>query len=221
MTQGVRVLLVEDDELFRFGLTMALQKGGFNVVGEAVDGESALQMAADLSPELVLLDIGLPDLDGPDICQCLRRSYPRLPILVLTSHLDDHLAVQLLRAGVNGYCLKGLEAETLLLAMRSLLAGGAWWSDAAMEKLRQHANASSTGPCAWAEPPNEPVLTEREQEVLAWLAQGHSNQEIATALFISAGTVRVHVHSILQKLSVSNRKQAVLVAVQRGLLKGS
>ncbi len=215
MMPNARVLLVEDDELFRLGLAMTLQKKGFTVVGEAVDGEMALQMAAALGPDLVLLDLGLPGLGGAETCRRLHQAAPQLPILVLTSRLEQSLAVQLLQSGARGYCLKGIESESLVLALCSLLAGGSWWSQEAMEQIRQYAQVPSKPLPA---PLPELVLTEREREVLSWLAQGHSNQEIAAALYISPGTVRVHVHSILQKLDVRDRTQAALLAQQRGLI---
>ncbi len=243
MTQGVRLLLVEDDELFRLGLVMTLQKAGFAAVGEAVDGETALQMATNLAPDLVLLDIGLPGLDGAEICQLLHAAHPNLPILVLTSHLEDALAVELLQAGAKGYCLKGIGSQTLVLALNSLLRGGSWWSGAAIEQIRQYTMAapelaSPEEPTApelanleqrpqpkpispkllWPEQVVKLELTDREQEILSWLARGANNQEIAQALYISLSTVRVHVHSILRKLQVRDRTQAALFAVKHNLV---
>ncbi|MGI0492812.1 response regulator [Alkalinema pantanalense CENA528] len=215
----MRILLVEDDELFRLGLQVRLQQEPeFEIVAEAEDGETAIEIARSQSLDVVLLDIGLPGIGGIEACRQIKLLQPSLPILVLTSRQDVVLLSRLLEAGAQGYCLKGVAAETLVLAIRSVAKGASWWDAAATQMLRQTLVRSPTQSSAepTIEYPQvslaENPLTQREQEILALIAQGHSNPEIAQLLYISAGTVRVHVHSILHKLEVRDRLQAVQVA---------
>jgi two-component system, NarL family, response regulator len=211
-TAALRLLLVEDDELFRLGLRVRLQQEvDIQTITEAEDGETALAIAQQMPFDLVLLDIGLPGIGGIETCRQLKIAHPDLPILILTSRDDPHLVTRLIQAGVQGYCLKGVVAETLVLAVRSIVAGASWWDAAATQGIRQILTVQSSVP-------NTNPLTQREQEVLALIATSKTNAEIAQILYISAGTVRVHVHAILHKLAVSDRAQALIVAREKGWL---
>jgi two-component system, NarL family, response regulator len=211
-TAALRLLLVEDDELFRLGLRVRLQQEtDIQTITEAEDGETALTIAQQLPLDLVLLDIGLPGIGGIETCRQLKRSHPELPILILTSRNEPELVTRLVQAGVQGYCLKGIAAETLVLAVRSVAAGASWWDATATQSIRQTLTAQSPVPAT-------NPLTHREQEVLALIAAGKTNPEIAQILFISAGTVRVHVHAILHKLAVTDRTQAMITARKLGWL---
>ena len=216
----IRILLVEDDELFRLGLAVRLQReNGLQVEAEAEDGETALLLAKQHPLEIVLLDVGLPGIGGIETCRQLKEQHPELPILVLTSRSDKSLIARLIEAGASGYCLKGIAAEALVLAIRSVVAGASWWDKLAMNEIR--AAFSESEPVTGTIKPaqiSENQLTKREIEILALLAAGKSNQEIAELLYISAGTVRVHVHTILQKLDVRDRTQAAVLALQKGLI---
>ena len=218
----IRILLVEDDELFRLGLAVRLQReNGLQVEAEAEDGETALLLAKQHPLEIVLLDVGLPGIGGIETCRQLKEQHPELPILVLTSRSDKSLIARLIEAGASGYCLKGIAAEALVLAIRSVVAGASWWDKLAMNEIR--AAFSESEPVTGTIKPaqiSENQLTKREIEILALLAAGKSNQEIAELLYISAGTVRVHVHTILQKLDVRDRTQAAVLALQKGLING-
>lgn len=223
----LRILLVEDDELFRLGLRMRLQQEpGFEVIAEAEDGEVAIELANRLPVDIVVLDIGLPGIGGIEACRQLRQQHANLPILVLTSRTQVSLVPRLIEAGAQGYCLKGIAPETLILAIRSIAAGASWWDAAATTEIRAlfenqlenqpvMADAPHSGPS-----PALPInpLTRREQEILALIVRGKSNQQIAGLLHITPGTVRVHVHAILNKLSVSDRTQAAAVATQQQLI---
>ncbi len=215
-TAPLRLLLVEDDELFRLGLRVRLQQEvDIQTITEAEDGETALTIAQQMPFDLVLLDIGLPGIGGIETCRQLKTAHPELPILILTSRNEPELVTRFIQAGVQGYCLKGVAAETLVLAVRSITAGASWWDATATQSIRQTLTAQSPEPAT--HPPTNP-LTQREREVLALIATGQTNPEIAQILYISAGTVRVHVHAILHKLAVSDRTQAIIVARKLGWL---
>lgn len=213
-TASLRLLLVEDDELFRLGLQVKLQQEpGLEIVAEAEDGEKAVEMVKSHLLDVVILDIGLPGIGGIEACRQIKQQNPKLPVLVLTSHSQKSLITRLIEAGASGYCLKGIPAETLILAIRSVAAGASWWDQTATTQIRATFENSVTSDTA-VEQSNLP-LTRREQEILALIAAGKSNQEIAANLYITPGTVRVHVHTIIQKLGVRDRTQAAVLAIQK------
>jgi two-component system, NarL family, response regulator len=210
---SLRILLVEDDELFRLGLRVRLQQeADLEIVAETDDGETAIELAMTLAIDVVLLDVGLPGLGGIETCSQLRDRAPQLPVLVLTSHNQPALIARLIAAGAQGYCLKGIGAETLVLALRSVAAGASWWDRAATQMIQQGMGLFRP------EIEEKQHLTQREREVLTLIAAGRSNPEIAKVLYIAPGTVRVHVHGILHKLGVENRSQAVVVALRDQLI---
>jgi two-component system, NarL family, response regulator len=210
---SLRILLVEDDELFRLGLRVRLQQeADLEIVAETDDGETAIELAMTLAIDVVLLDVGLPGLGGIETCSQLRDRAPQLPVLVLTSHNQPALIARLIAAGAQGYCLKGIGAETLVLALRSVAAGASWWDRAATQMIQQGMGQFRP------EIEEKQHLTQREREVLTLIAAGRSNPEIAKVLYIAPGTVRVHVHGILHKLGVENRSQAVVVALRDQLI---
>ncbi|MGB3768534.1 MAG: response regulator transcription factor [Phormidesmis sp.] len=211
----LRILLVEDDELFRLGLSTRLQREpSLELVAEAYDGESAVELTCQQQFDIVLLDIGLPGIGGVEACRQIKQHHPDLPVLVLTSRSQQPLIEQLIAAGASGFCLKGIEAETLILALRSVAAGASWWDAGSTKEIRTTFEKKAT--------PQPTVtttitsLTQREKEILALLALGKSNPEISQELHITTGTVRVHVHAILQKLEVRDRTQAAILALQQG-----
>jgi two-component system, NarL family, response regulator len=216
----LKILLVEDDELFRLGLQVRLQQEpDIEILVEANDGETALDLAKQQPFDLVLLDVGLPGLGGLETCRQLKQNHPSLPILVLTSRNEQSLIARLVTAGAQGYCLKGVAAETLILAMYSVIAGASWWDAAATAAI--HTIFQNQ---AISHDLNEHLLnkanplTPREQEILALMAAHKTNQEIAEILYIAPGTVRVHIHAILHKFGVGDRKQALALAIQNNLL---
>lgn len=221
-SNALRILLVEDDELFRLGLSMRLQQEpGLEIVAEVEDGETAIEVANQHPLDVVLLDVGLPGIGGIETCEQLRQEHPELPILALTSRFQKPLIARLIEVGVKGYCLKGIKAEILILALRTVAVGASWWDGAATTEIQstfvQSMQPAST-PSSEAEKSPENPLTSREQEILAMIAAGRSNQEIAEMLYIAPGTVRVHVHSILKKLEVRDRTQAAVLAIQEQLI---
>ncbi|MBW4469693.1 MAG: response regulator transcription factor [Stenomitos rutilans HA7619-LM2] len=221
MKPPIKILIAEDDELFRLGLRMRLQQeADLEVVAEAEDGETAVDQTKCQSLDLVLLDVGLPGIGGIEACRQIKQQQPTLPVLVLTSRSEKNLISRLIAAGAQGYCLKGIAAEALILALRSVAAGASWWDSTATAEIQAAFQETASLPASEPMPPRsiENPLTPREQEILALVAAGKSNQEIADLLYITSGTVRVHVHAILHKLDVRDRTQAAIVALQNRLI---
>ncbi len=215
----LQILLVEDDELFRLGLSTRLQReDDLCIAVETEDGETAVELASQQLFDIVILDVGLPGIGGVEACRQIKNHQPDLPVLVLTSHSQKTLIAKLIEAKAQGYCLKGIAAESLVLAIRSVVAGASWWDATATREIQAAFDGvASTPEVALTEAADNP-LTKREQEILALVAQGKSNQEIADILYITSGTVRVHVHAILHKLAVRDRTQAAIIAIKRGLI---
>jgi two-component system, NarL family, response regulator len=209
----LKILLVEDDELFRLGLRVRVQQeADLKIVAEASDGETAIELVETCEIDVVLLDVGLPGIGGIETCCQIKQRYPNLPILVLTSHTQPALIARLIASGAQGYCVKGISAETLILALQSVAVGASWWDAPAAQTIQSGLKQVAL---SGSDSPNEGHrLTQREKEVLDLIATGKSNSEIAQILYITAGTVRVHVHAILHKLGVRDRTQAVIVALQ-------
>ncbi len=215
MSDLLKLLLVEDDELFRLGLATCLQREPcIDLVVEAADGETALDLVQQQVFDVVILDLGLPGLGGIETCRQLQQFHPKLPVLILTSHPDKHLVLKLIEVGAKGYCLKGIDADKLVLAIRSIAIGATWWDHNASHQIHTAISQSQQSPLL----ADDCQLTKRELEVLTLVASGKTNQQIAETLFITAGTVRVHVHAILQKLNVSDRTQAAIFALQQKLI---
>jgi len=209
MPNSIRLLLVEDDELFRLGLAVRLQQEPtLKIVAEAEDGETAVDLANRHPLDLVLLDVGLPRMSGLEACRQIKLQHPKLPILALTSRSDSTLISRLIETGIQGFCLKGIDAQTLILAIRSVVAGASWWDSQATQEIR---TAFTPGIADSSSQIKHSLLTEREQEILTLMAAGNSNQDIADRLYIAPGTVRVHVHAIVNKLGVRDRTQAILL----------
>jgi two-component system, NarL family, response regulator len=214
---GLRILLVEDDELFRLGLRVRLEREpGLQVVAEAIDGDTAVELTNQYLPDVVVLDVGIPGIGGVEACRQIKQHHPNLPVLILTSHSQKALIERLIAAGASGYCLKGIESDSLILALRSVAAGASWWDATVTAEIRAAVTlnvATSPSKIDLATP-----LTQRELEILALIAAGKTNQEIAQSLQIATGTVRVHVHAILQKLDLRDRTSAAIWAHQQGLV---
>lgn len=218
---AIRILLVEDDELFRLGLRVRLQQDSlFEITAEAEDGETAIELTKQYPLDVVLLDVGLPGIGGIEACRLIKQQNPYLPVLILTSHSPKPLIAKLIEAGAQGYCLKGIAAEKLVLALRSVASGASWWDETATQEIRSSFAVNVSQPDSHFSQPANP-LTQREQEILELIAAGKTNQQIAEILYITPGTVRVHVHAILHKLEVSDRAQAVVVALQKRLIKSN
>jgi DNA-binding NarL/FixJ family response regulator len=205
----IRVLIVDDHPAVRRGLRTFLElAGGLEVTGEAADGPAALALIAETAPDVVLLDMLLPGMDGLEVLHELRRLELPARVLVVTSFTDRSRLVPAIRAGARGYLSKDVDPAALVAAVRSVHAGHLLLEpDAASALVGGPPGATSDGS----------ALTAREREVLALLAEGRSNREIARALVVTEKTVKTHVSSILLKLGLADRTQAALYAVRSGL----
>lgn len=214
MTKSIRILVVDDHPVVRDGLVAMLgTQPDFLVVGEASDGNEAVAKAASLHPDVVLLDLEMPGMDGVDTLRQLKAQLPKICTIVFTAFDTDERIMAALQAGAQGYLLKGVPREELFRAVRVVSEGGSLLQPVVASKLLQHMAAANR--------PGEKdldQLTEREREVLALLAHGNTNKEIAQALFITERTAKFHVSSILKKLNAGNRTEAVTFAAQSGLI---
>lgn len=204
----IRVLLVDDQSIVREGLTSLLQtKPDLEIVGEAENGQVAVEKALQLQPDVVLVDIRMPVMDGVAAIRILKERAPQIEILVLTTFDDDEYVRQAMRYGAKGYLLKDTPSEELAQAIRAVRRGYTQLGPGLFEK------AIATGDAKPVEPPPElATLTPREKEVLQLIAKGYNNLEIAEELYISERTVKNHVNSILRRLDLRDRTQAAILA---------
>lgn len=212
----MRILIVDDHILFREGLTGLLRsQNDMNVVGECGSVHEAVELAKQLHPEVILMDFSLPDGTGLDATRAILAEQPETQIIFLTVHDNDERMISAMRAGAKGYLLKNLSVNKLLASLRALERGEAAISRTMMARVLQEFSQPTP------QPVNDPSplvgLTSREIEVLQELADGITNQEIATRLFISENTVKNHIHNILEKLNLHNRREAIEFARKHGL----
>ncbi|KPL71211.1 LuxR family transcriptional regulator [Ornatilinea apprima] len=218
MIKKIRILLVDDQSLFREGMkTLLSVQEDFDVVGEAANGEEALRLAARYQPDVVLMDVRMPVMDGIQATRRLQETLPECKVIVLTTFEDDDNVFEGLRAGAVGYLLKDVSSEKLYEALRAAARGEYFMLPSitakVMAEFSRLSRPSYSGASELAAP-----LSAREMEILALLATGVSNKEIAAHLVIAEGTVKNHVTSILSKLEVKDRMQAVLRAKELNLI---
>jgi DNA-binding NarL/FixJ family response regulator len=216
---AIRVLLVDDQALFREGLeTLLSVHRDIQVVGQASNGQEAIEVAAQVHPDVVLMDVRMPILNGVRATRRLKRAQPQCRVIVLTTFDDDEYVFDALRAGAVGYLLKDVASARLVEAIRAASRGESILEPSVAAKvIAEFTRVSSMVPSAQMEQLVEP-LSERELEILGLIARGASNREIADQLFIAEGTVKNHVTHILGKLGVRDRTQAALKARELGLL---
>jgi two-component system, NarL family, response regulator LiaR len=215
----IRILVVDDHPIVRDGLLAVLgTQSDLQVVGEAGDGAEALRRVEELQPDVMLLDLEMPGLDGVGVLQQLRAGGSSLPVIVFTAFDTDERIVEAVRAGARGYLLKGAPRAELFAAIRIVHAGGSLLQPLIASKLIQHMSQPETSRQDAGRQPIEP-LTARELEVLQLLAEGQTNRQIADRLIVTERTAKFHVSSILAKLGAGNRTEAVALANQRGLVK--
>jgi DNA-binding NarL/FixJ family response regulator len=217
----IRVLLVDDQALFREGLRTLLSiRPDLEVVGEAENGREGVELAARLRPDVILMDLRMPVLNGVAATEQLQKEQPESKVIVLTTFDDDEYVFDGLRAGAIGYLLKDVSSDKLVEAIRAAAAGESFLEPSIAAKVVAEFTRISGGkrPSTAAEQPLVDPLSERELEILAVLAGGASNREIAQQLYITEGTVKNHITNILGKLGVRDRTQAALKARELGLV---
>ncbi|HEY6403203.1 MAG TPA: response regulator transcription factor [Blastocatellia bacterium] len=205
-TKPIRVLLAEDHEIVRDGLAAIIDyQSDMTVVGHACNGEEAVERFAELQPDITLMDLRMPGMGGAPAIEAIRKKFGDARIIVLTTYDGDENIYRALKAGARGYLLKDSGKDDLLSAIRAVHEGRSYVPPEIATRLVTRTQAGAP-------------LTTREIEVLQLIAEGKSNKEIGAALFISEGTVKTHVNSIHEKLSVSDRTEAVIVALKRGII---
>ncbi|HML24062.1 MAG TPA: response regulator transcription factor [Aggregatilinea sp.] len=205
----IRILVADDHSVVRQGLRMFLNPDpDLEIIGEASDGSMAVQMARQLQPDVVLMDLMMPEMDGITATGIIRHELPDTEVIALTSMLEDSTVIGAIRAGAVGYLLKETEAGEMARAIKAAASGQVQLSPQAAARLMREVRT----------PDNPETLTERETEVLRLLAMGYANKEIAASLIIGEKTVKTHVSNILSKLGVASRTQAALYAVRIGLV---
>ncbi len=216
MEHAIRVLLVDDHTLFRSGIKALLQRQkDFEVVGEASDGLEGIKRAKSLKPDVVLLDLHMPGISGPEAVRLIVEELRATKVVMLTVSEDAEDLLQTLQAGAHGYLLKNIDTNFFIGAIRSVADGEAVMSPQMTAKLMQSVRAA---PAAAAVPAlDKERLSPREREILAFLARGASNKEIARGLDLAESTVKIHMQNILKKLNLVSRVQAAVYAVEHGL----
>ncbi len=209
---GIRVLVADDHPVFRYGMRAILgAQPDTEIVGEAVDGEEAVSLAAELDPDVILMDVNMPGVNGIEAARRILEASPQTGILMLTMFEDDASIFAAMRAGARGYVLKGADGEETVRAIRSVAGGEAIFGPGIARRLTRFFAAPASKVEAF------PELTDREREILAFIAGGYTNTAIAEALYLSPKTVRNYVSSIFTKLQVLDRAQAIVRARQAGL----
>jgi DNA-binding NarL/FixJ family response regulator len=208
----LRVLVVDDHPLFRFGLCAALsQRDDIEVVGEAAGGHAAIDIATAAKPDVVVMDLHLPDLGGVEATRAITSAEPKVGVLVLTMFDDSESVFNAMRAGARGYLLKGAEPDELVRAVQAVARGEAIFGQSIAAQVLRYFNGLNASTVSF------PELTAREREVLELIAAGRNNTEIAQVLALSGKTVRNHVSIIFSKLRVADRAQAIVRAREAGL----
>jgi two-component system, NarL family, response regulator DegU len=208
----VRVLLVDDHRMLREGLRRSIESYGFEVVGEASDGEAAVRMAGALLPDVALLDVTMPVLDGVEACRRIRQQFPTIRVIMLTMHADRDIVTRAVKAGASGYLAKSCSTDELAEAVRCAARGEALSPEFQASVLRESVRLATPQT-------SDPVISKREEEVLQLIADGLSTTDVARKLYISVKTVKNHLASIYQKLDTPDRTGAVVKAVKLGIIR--
>ena len=211
---SIRLMLADDHRMLREGLRRSMTEHGFDVVGEAADGAEAVDMATELSPDVILMDVTMPELDGVEATRLVKAANPAIRVIMLTMHADQEVLAAAIRSGASGYLVKDCSTEEISDAIRAAVSGDTTLSPALAASMLTEVR--KLDPPEQAE--EDRVVTKREEEVLQLIADGCSTPEVAERLYISQKTVKNHLASIYQKLDARDRTQAVLQAVRMGIV---
>jgi DNA-binding NarL/FixJ family response regulator len=206
-------MLADDHRMLREGLRRSMTDQGFDVVGEARDGDEAVRLAEELQPDVILMDVTMPEMDGVEACRQVRSQFPDIRVVMLTMHADQDVLASAIRSGASGYLVKDCSTEEIASAVRMAVSGETVLSPQLAASMLNEVRKLD-------EPADEDsrIITRREEEVLQHIADGCSTPEVAERLFISQKTVKNHLASIYQKLDARDRTQAVLQAVRMGIV---
>jgi DNA-binding NarL/FixJ family response regulator len=210
----IRVLLADDHRMLREGLRRSLTEEGFDIVGEAENGEEAVRMATDLQPDVVLMDVSMPEMDGVEATRIIRAGDTATQVIMLTMHADNDVLADAIRAGASGYLVKDCSTDEVAEAVRMAYQGDTALSPQLAATMLDEVRRLDVPETA----EEDRVITKREEEVLQLIADGCSTPEVAEQLYISQKTVKNHLASIYQKLDARDRTQAVLQAVRMGIV---
>jgi two-component system response regulator NreC len=216
MSSRVRIMIADDHPLVRSGLRALLERDGeFQVIAEAADGYEAIDLAVLHKPDVILLDVGMPRLSGPDAAQSISQKLPAARIVMLSMHSDEAYVLRALKAGARGYLLKASPEADVIAAIRAVASGNAYFSPSITKLLVEEyvVEARRRGV-----EDSYDLLSTREKEILQLLASGKTNREIAELLFISVSTVETHRNNVFQKLHLHNLAELILYAVRKGLI---
>jgi DNA-binding NarL/FixJ family response regulator len=213
----IRVLIVDDHDLFRTGLRALLEDEGFHVA-DAAGGAEAVRRVRGIAPDVVLMDMSMPEISGVEATPLVLEAAPDTSVLMLTIATDDARVIAAVRAGASGYLLKNAPLEEIIAGVRAAADGRSAIASAAAWALLRSVRATAVVPESLPEPPNLPVLSSRERDVLALVATGCDNAGIAARLYLSPSTVKNYVTKLLEKLGVENRVQAATYAVRNGMV---
>ncbi|HEV3266240.1 MAG TPA: response regulator transcription factor [Acidimicrobiales bacterium] len=210
----IRIAIIDDHEMVREGLRAILDtEPDFDVVAESGTADDVVQLVGAANPEVILLDARLPGLSGPAACRLLAASHPEVAVLIISTYSDDELVDECIRAGARGYLIKDIERFSLKESIRAVHRGEGAVSPAVAGKVLDRLRSAEN-----AETPTEPKLSESQREILRLIAEGYSNREIASRVYLSENTVKSHVQEIFRKLDVRNRVEAAILATKEGWL---
>lgn len=221
--KDIRVLLIEDHVMTRMGLSLVLEQAeGVSLIAEAEDGLSGVEKAKELLPDVILMDIGLPNIDGIEATKRIKAFNPDLKVLIFTSRDNEDDVFASFKAGADGYIMKGANPEQTVSAIKAVKEGIAWIDPniarLVLSNIQRNTSSEQEESVETKEKTNMYDLTDRELEVLALIVEGLSNSQIADRLVIAKATAKAHVHSILQKLYVDDRTKAAILALKEGIV---